>query len=1022
MPNLDIDSDTIKNIKELFAALEEVGVDFIPQFLKDLDDNLQLDKAKVTLDEAKQPCEIDFKFGIKIAEAEKDEDEPRYLKLGMNISIKPGKGTGGKRTAEYGVMFEIPLSTSTPKSLLHFEGQVSAALHKTLVLQCKIDHEQAIPLHTMLGDLAPGLSTLIPEELTIPFGQTLLAVIAAPTKRGGGRRFLLGVGFNAEVNFGDIPVVGLYFKEEQTRAELTLQLLLSTGAFKPDEIKELNEALGKMSSPVVIRSSSSKEQGLERGAYLIGYAAIGDIENTWYMPLKRQKSRTPSSGRPQASGRSLTRSSAEATPLVTVRDNYAWIAIERAVGPVHLEKIGLSYRDGAAEIVPEIVISLGDLRLIFEGITIRFPISPLGLPAFRLDGFGIEYKNDSLLVSGAFLRSRGDGYTDYAGSAAIQLKLKGSSSIGIAAIGAYARPEGGGDPSLFLYASLNFPLGGPPFFFVTGLSGGFGYNRDLVSPEMEDVAEFPLVSQAMNGVGAPDTDDPGDTIAGQLSELGTYIPIAPGTGFLAAGIKFTSFKMIEGFALLTLVLGERFEIGMLGLARLQVPPKSKNTLVMLEVALQMRFAPTEGVILVRGQLTENSWLLSESCKLTGGFAVGIWFSGDFVLTIGGYHPRYVPPSYYPTVPRVGLNWRIGSTFTIRGEAYFALCAHAFMVGMSVEASFKAGLAFASFHIGADFLISWKPYAYDINLRCHFKAGFGILKASLGAELHLWGPEFGGTAKIKVIFFSFTIKFGNQSSPLPEPITWGTFRETFLPADNEVCSIAVAEGLTRQIKSPGGQELWVVNPKELALVTDSVIPSMEATHPGVRSPERCSSKFGVAPVGVKAGELTSEHRLSIYYGDKEVDPGKFKISTLTRQAPTALWGEPNVQMVKGKERLRLPDVNGPAFVEGAFSGLRIEPAEVPKGGATCSLSVKVLSFDPVCAPKNYAFSALPAFRAAAGDDDERRAKIGRSIAGHAARDALLATLGFDPRKDVILHAGIAETFVIPPQVKDTLAAA
>ena len=38
------------------------------------------------------------------------------------------------------------------------------------------------------------------------------------------------------------------------------------------------------------------------------------------------------------------------------------------------------------------------------------------------------------------------------------------------------------DPSLFIFASLVAPLGGPPWFFITGVAGGFGFNRSLPAP------------------------------------------------------------------------------------------------------------------------------------------------------------------------------------------------------------------------------------------------------------------------------------------------------------------------------------------------------------------------------------------------------------------------------------------------------------------------------------------------------------------------------------------------------------
>ena len=57
-------------------------------------------------------------------------------------------------------------------------------------------------------------------------------------------------------------------------------------------------------------------------------------------------------------------------------------------------------------------------------------------------------------------------------------------------------------------------------------------------------------------------------------------------------------------------------------------------------------------------LAPSSFLLDPACHLTGGFAFCLWFgdnphAGDFVVTIGGYHPAFAPPSYYPVVPRSG---------------------------------------------------------------------------------------------------------------------------------------------------------------------------------------------------------------------------------------------------------------------------------------------------------------------------------------------------------------------------------
>ena len=48
-------------------------------------------------------------------------------------------------------------------------------------------------------------------------------------------------------------------------------------------------------------------------------------------------------------------------------------------------------------------------------------------------------------------------------------------------------------------------------------------------------------------------------------------------------------------------------------------------------------------------------------------------------------------------------------------------------------------------------------------------------------MHLWGPDFSGTAKIDLSVISFTIAFGAGASQAPEPLKeWSNFQQSFLP--------------------------------------------------------------------------------------------------------------------------------------------------------------------------------------------------------------------------------------------------
>jgi len=78
-----------------------------------------------------------------------------------------------------------------------------------------------------------------------------------------------------------------------------------------------------------------------------------------------------------------------------------------------------------------------------------------------------------------------------------------------------------------------------------GLAAGFGFNRALNIPPVGDLLKFPFVSEAL-GI-RPN----GTTITDELLALHQYVPPTTGQLFFAAGLHFTTFKVLDAFALLS---------------------------------------------------------------------------------------------------------------------------------------------------------------------------------------------------------------------------------------------------------------------------------------------------------------------------------------------------------------------------------------------------------------------------------------------------------------------------------------
>ncbi|MES3033304.1 MAG: DUF6603 domain-containing protein [Gemmatimonadota bacterium] len=489
--------------------------------------------------------------------------------------------------------------------------------------------------------------------------------------------------------------------------------------------------------------------------------------------------------------------------------NEVWFPIQRTFGPVTIQQIGVRWIGGDNSELAVLLdggVALAGLAVGVDDLSLTLPlahISEISLWKLGLRGLAISYNGGGVKLAGGMLQAsdeiRYDGF--------ILVEVGGKSFV---AFGSYGVVDG--DTSLFVFLVVGIPIGGPPYFFITGLAGGFGYNRGLVVPPIEGVPQFPLVS-AMSNPSAV-TDDP----MGFLRGLGPSFPMERGSYWFAAGIKFTSFTLVNSQALLYVLLNRGLEIGILGMSQAQLPPAPAPALVSIELAIKARFSTIEGLISVEARLTDNSWLLSRDCRLTGGFAFFLWFAGehagDFVITVGGYHPRFTKPAHYPDVPRLGFCWRIGSAITIKGEAYFALTPREMMAGGLLEASYDSGDISAWFRVWANAYIMWKPFWFEfdggISIGVKVDTWLGTVRVEVGASFWIWGPSIGGEATVDLWIVSFTIEFGAAYNKPQPKLSWDEFRRTLLPPeDDKLFSGNVERGL---ISGSPARGPWLVLPE------------------------------------------------------------------------------------------------------------------------------------------------------------------------------------------------------------------
>jgi len=789
-----------------------------------------------------------------------------------------------------------------------------------------VPENNPLTLKTIVGRFDPDMVDSLPD-FALPVPGFFLAYTkkkpapGPPTATPAKGKLMLGIRPIAGMRFSDLPMVGNALPADMEIGVNNLLFLYTGDNFSADEVGKINGLL-----PEEFRMAKSDEQPeqFEKGLLIIGSAQLGPKAIGLYLPVGKKKSgaKKRDAAQPAESPES------SGTPK-------KWFKVAKRLGPLYVSRVGFAYPESRLTLLLEAELALGPLTLAMQGFSIGSRLDRFE-PVPGLEGFGLSFVKPPVEISALFLKIGDDVPSGAPTGVIVKDRFAGvavikTNKLSISAIGEYASTNRG--PSFYLFAYIGYPLGGPAFFFVEGLALGFGFNRSVRLPEVNEINRHPFVAIAMS---------PGGSLIELAESLisGNYVPIMPGSIFLALGIRFTTFKLLDSFALLVAVFGNNnFRLNLMGVSKLVLPPGAKEAGAppLAEITLNLRgaFDPAEAFFGLDAQLTPDSYILSRSCTLQGGFAFYTWFKGlhegDFVLTLGGYHPRFNKPAHYPDVPRLGFNWQVSSTVEIKGRMYFALTPTAVMAGGRLEATWNSGNLKAWFIIGADFLISWKPYFYDINLYLQFGVSYTFwffgrrtLSVELNADLHIWGPEFAGVATIDIRVTSFTVRFGAQTTPSQDALPWATFRESFLPP--RVLGMTISEGLIRETTDGS----WIVDPDRLVFEVESAVPNK------IFRIEDEEQNIGAVPAIGAGPMLTSTIETNMAVDLDELEASDFNVTPIRKSVPAALWGQ--------SDNIK-PEVNpSKRLISDAPSGLRfaVKPPNPPD--TIASIRAEFLAFN------------------------------------------------------------------------------
>jgi hypothetical protein len=836
------------------------------------------------------------------------------------------------------------------------------------------DHLLHPSVETMVLGLLKGVATNVTINVTPSLKLSLVDEI--PTS-GGAKRLGIRLRGHQDFHVGQLEV-GMLFGEpaswitDSTKG-VTVYLLNSTGPFTLNPLLEVTglgvSLRGEGGSPLV------NTQALRLGGaagylfFTLGFTGSVSLSNfgagvelsEFGIPLGQALGGNAGGDNPVAA--SLLQSDGGGDPnpvnpavdVVVAYKNNAfvfeiggqqgalWIGVRRTFGPIYIEQIGVESRENKSKVALLVdgSVKVNGLTVGVDDLSVVIPLKKFTSPgdwSLDLHGLAVGYKGEGIAIAGGLVKNPGPPI-QYDGM--LQVDIAGR---GFTAVGSYARPvdQLGEYTSLFIFVSLPIPLGGPPAFFVTGLGGGAGYNRQLLVPaNVEQVPGFLLVAAIDNPSFA---NDP----MRALRDMALSIPPKRGAFWLAAGLRFTSFVIVQSTAVLYVAVDRGFEIGILGISRMALPA-AEFAIAQVELALKARFNSVEGILSIQAQLTDNSYLFHPSCQLTGGFAFFIWFPrGQFVLTLGGYHPAFQKPPEFPDVPRLGFRWTMGPV-SIKGESYFALTNSCVMAGGRLEAVYSLGPIRAWFIAWADILISWDPFHYDISIgvqvgiRVEFEVCFiGCvtvrLGLTLGASVHIIGPPLYAEVSVDAYIATITVHFGDPPRPKPVYITdFNVFTAKYLTAgdaNGKAVGVRVLQGMLPP-DPPGAQpqpgtpdQPWKLG-IEFAFVTETRMPASRFSS-FLAGETNASGSPVLDLAAMDELNVASNHDVRIVRkadgSTPPMDAQHFAITQVSALFPEATWRwtDPNKQKAAANtiEALGGVTVTGTAFLQGQTQLIQI----------------------------------------------------------------------------------------------------
>ncbi|MFI7602520.1 DUF6603 domain-containing protein [Actinoplanes sp. NPDC049681] len=565
------------------------------------------------------------------------------------------------------------------------------------------------------------------------------------------------------------------------------------------------------------------------------------------------------------------------------------IPVNAELGPVRLGTLTLAVVPDPSALLIDVAgslsLRLGPFAASVDRLGIRgvlsFPPRSGNLGFAQLD-LGIRPPSGAgLAIDSPAVRGGGYLYFDppagrYAG--VFELTLLGTVSVKVVALITTRLPGGADGFALLLlitaegFTPVQLGLG----FALTGVGGLLALNRTIDADAVRDGLSSGVLDSVLFA------KDPVANATQLLATLDRIFPLAADRLLIGplAEISWGTPAIVKIRLALLLEVPQPLRVVLLAALSLVLPDPDAPVVEVHVDAI--------GVLdLSRGELALDAslhhsrlWRLT----LSGDMAVRLNWGSDplFVFSIGGFHPRFVPPKGLRRLERLAVSLATGDNPLVRLELYLALTTNTIQLG----ARLQVRVVFGGFGIdggGAfDALVQWNPFGLDVAMQAWVRVftPLGDLFA-VRLALQVTGPQpwhFAGRAAVQILFWTFEASVDlTIGDPQPPPVldkvdVAALIRKELTEAGNWSATLGGrAPGVTL---APPDASATLVHPLATITARQRIAPlETPISRVGALLPTEGTRTYGLvvtAPAGVDVRTATEQYPLAQFTDDLDAE--------------------------------------------------------------------------------------------------------------------------------------------------------